>query len=66
VPDLRASVDLLVLWAGDLDGDGRLDLLVKFDWGSYVHLYLSSAAKARQIVGLAGVSSSQHSGSHCQ
>ena len=61
-----------LLWAGDLDGDGRLDLLVKFgggygsDDGYDVHLYLSSAAKARQIVGLAGVSSSQHPGSHCQ
>lgn len=55
-----------LLWAGDLDGDGRLDLLVSFVGAEGpVHLYLSSAAKAGQLVGLAGVYSSPPFGGEC-
>jgi len=43
-----------LLWAGDLDGDGRPDLLISFgDYGS-ADLYLSSAARSSEIAGLAG------------
>jgi hypothetical protein len=43
-------------WAGDLDGDGRADYLVRFTGGTgAIHLYLSSLAKAGKLVGLAGV-----------
>jgi hypothetical protein len=45
-----------LLWAGDLDRDGHLDLLVSFvDEDGPVHLYLSSVAQPGQLVGLAGV-----------
>lgn len=44
-----------VLWAGDLDGDGRLDLLVKTDYaGDGFALFLSSLAKPGELVGEAG------------
>ncbi|MBL8242314.1 MAG: hypothetical protein JNM66_33115 [Bryobacterales bacterium] len=42
-----------LLWAGDLDGDGRLDLLFEdtgYNWYS-TRLFLSSAAKPGQFVG---------------
>jgi len=43
-----------VVWAGDLDRDGRLDLIVnlhrKYSWHPY-RLLLSSAAAAGQLVG---------------
>jgi len=44
-----------LLWAGDLDGDGKPDLIL--DHGSYVShvvLYLSSLAKEGELVRLAG------------
>ncbi|MBC3919184.1 hypothetical protein H8L32_16955 [Undibacterium sp. CY18W] len=45
-----------VRWAGDLDGDGRLDLLVQYDYagGTVLVLYLSSMAGPDQLVGEAG------------
>jgi hypothetical protein len=43
-----------VVWGGDLDRDGRLDLIVnlhrKYSWHPY-RLLLSSAAAAEQLVG---------------
>lgn len=46
-----------LLWSGDLDNDGRLDLIFKFDTGegggSYNILFLSSFAKKNEIVGYA-------------
>jgi hypothetical protein len=50
---IRAS-DLLV-WAGDLDGDGRLDAITRVspDNGAGLHLWLSSRAAAGQMMGLA-------------
>lgn len=42
-------------WAGDLDGDGRPDLLMSHGESSaQLSLYLSSLAKAGELVGLAG------------
>ncbi len=53
-------------WAGDLDGDGKADYLISFiDADGPVHLYLSSAAKAGQLVGLAGIYSSPPFGGEC-
>ena len=53
-------------WAGDLDRDGSADFLVSFvDADGPVHLYLSSAAKAGQLVGLAGVYMSPPFGGEC-
>ena len=47
-----------VQWAGDLDGDGRLDFVTtfspKYSWYPR-HLYLSSAAGPGQLVGLVAV-----------
>jgi len=46
-----------VHWAGDLDGDGRLDLLVTFSGKYSFHprqLLLSSAASPSALVALAG------------
>ena len=47
----------LILWAGDLDGDGRLDLLVRLPGGGYggdFGLYLSSIARSPDLVREAG------------
>lgn len=41
-------------WAGDLDGDGRLDLIVSHDESQHVTLYLSSLAVDDQLLGEAG------------
>lgn len=44
-----------LVWAGDLDGDGKLDLLLdlrKNDLTTELALYLSSAAKEGDLVGL--------------
>lgn len=41
-----------LLWAGDLDGDGKIDLLFQdhgYNWSS-IRLFLSTAAKSGQIV----------------
>ena len=46
---------MVVMWAGDLDGDGKLDLLVNntaYYWNTT--LYLTSLAKPGQLVGPAG------------
>lgn len=53
-------------WAGDLDRDGKPDFLVSFiDQDGPVHLYLSSAAKTGQVVGLAGAYISPPWGGEC-
>ncbi len=48
----------LLLWAGDLDGDGKPDLVMSFEsWSgndSSVELFLSSMAKGDDFVGKAG------------
>lgn len=49
------SKNAFVMWAGDLDGDGKLDLLVNtraYFWRTT--LYLSTLAKPGQLVGEAG------------
>ncbi len=44
-----------LLWAGDLDGDGKPDLILSHgEPGQNVALYLSSLAKDNELVGLAG------------
>ena len=55
-----------LLWAGDLDGDRRPDYLVSFvDADGQVHLYLSSRATAKQLVGLAGDYDAPPNGGEC-
>lgn len=45
-----------LLWAGDLDGDGRPDLILNHgEAGVHVALYLSSLAGNGELVGVAGV-----------
>ncbi|RTL47194.1 MAG: hypothetical protein EKK53_00170 [Burkholderiales bacterium] len=56
-PEALSPVDpkAYLVWAGDLDGDGKLDLLL--DTGSCsrkLTLWLSSRAKGPEMVGLAG------------
>ncbi len=45
-----------IRWAGDLDGDGQLDLVVRvdFSYGTDYVLWLSSMAKPNELVGFAG------------
>ncbi|MBX9687227.1 MAG: hypothetical protein K2X27_11030 [Candidatus Obscuribacterales bacterium] len=49
--------DQLILWAGDLDADGKADFLTAFNTrageGISMQLYLSTRAKSHEIVGLA-------------
>ncbi len=61
--DTRASNEEVVrpmsylMWAGDLDGDGKLDLLIDFSGGgdrSTVALFLSTLAIDQYLVGRAG------------
>ncbi|WP_211461494.1 hypothetical protein [Collimonas silvisoli] len=45
----------VLLWAGDLDGDGKLDLIISHDRQDIdVAVYLSSLAQPGELVGLAG------------
>lgn len=41
-------------WAGDLDADGRLDLILSYDDSQHLVLYLSSLANDDQLLGEAG------------
>lgn len=44
-----------LIWAGDLDGDGKPDLLMNFtDYFWDTVLFLSSLAKPGELVGVAG------------
>lgn len=57
-----------VLWAGDLDGDGRADLLLSLpddDCGFDDRLYLSSMAGPGQLVGLAARFAGRHPACGC-
>jgi len=55
-----------LLWAGDLDGDGKPDFIISYiDADGPVHLYLSGAAQRDQLAGLAGVFNSPPFGGEC-
>ncbi len=44
--------DWRLLWAGDLDGDGKIDFITRVSGdGDSVDLYLSGSARGNQIVG---------------
>jgi hypothetical protein len=44
-----------LIWAGDLDGDGKLDVIIKTDFqGTDMKMFLSSLAKPGELVGEAG------------
>lgn len=54
VPEERDEAHITLLWAGDLDGDGRLDLYVDTSFHyNIAHrvLWLSSLAKSGQLAG---------------
>jgi hypothetical protein len=51
--DLDAEAESDILWAGDLDGDGKLDLLLRVpshEAATDVRLYLSTGAKGNELV----------------
>lgn len=51
-----SSVPNYLLWAGDMDQDGKTDYIINFSPNSnHVHLYLSANAIPTEIVDLAGV-----------
>jgi hypothetical protein len=53
--DGSLSPQQYLLWAGDLDGDGKPDLIINHGgYGSNVAVYLSSLAKEGELVGFAG------------
>jgi len=55
-----------LLWSGDLDRDGKPDFLISFvDGDGPIHLYLSSTAKPKRLVGLAGVYNPPSAGVEC-
>ena len=55
-----------LLWAGDLDRDGEPDYLISYvDADGPVHLFLSSAARPHQLVGLGGIYDSPPHGGEC-
>ncbi len=49
--------EVVVLWAGDLDGDGRADAAIEAPtaWGSVTALLLSSAATDGDLLGVAAI-----------
>lgn len=54
IPELQADATPRLVWAGDLDRDGKLDLLFDATYHynvSLLALYLSSAAKEGELVG---------------
>jgi hypothetical protein len=57
-PSAMARGPQLLRWAGDLDGDDKLDLIMNFSsrygTSTTATLFLSSAAKADDLVGVAG------------
>ncbi|MBT8078844.1 MAG: hypothetical protein KJO31_09695 [Gammaproteobacteria bacterium] len=55
-----------LLWAGDLDKDDKPDYLISYiDADGPVHLFLSTAASADQLVGLGGIYDSPPHGGEC-
>lgn len=53
-------------WAGDMDGDSKPDYLISYiDADGPVHLYLSSEARAGQLVGVGGVYFAPPFGGEC-
>ena len=65
---VEPSADWRIVGAGDLDGDGRADLLLSLpddDCGFDDRLYLSSMAGPGQLVGLAARFAGRHPACGC-